>query len=265
MDRRDFLRSAGATAVAAGVAGCSTSDSGTDADGEDGYSYPSIPEEALDGWTLSDRRAEDERRRFAGVAIVRHTRTEVYEFTRLSEAVAEKTLGQFEGDLGAFFASRTTFEGYASYLVDAELVADEGLQEMVAEMESMGVTDVREVEPREPLPSAADEQALREVVGTYPVEDVSFETELPGGARQTFEIEGGEMPVRGILAAWKPGRRTAYVAGGAYPDGSFERESVESVTGDGRGDGIDVTVSVDLGLEPEAYREEVVGLVERVE
>ncbi len=38
-----------------------------------------------------------------------------------------------------------------------------------------------------------------------------------------------------------------------------------SVTGDGRGDGIDVTVNVDLNLEPEAYRTELVDLVERVE
>jgi hypothetical protein len=136
---------------------------------------------------------------------------------------------------------------------------------MAAEMEAMGIEDVERVEPGEPLPTAADGQALREVVGTYPVEDVSFETELPGGVEQTFGIDGGEVPVRGVLAAWKEGRRTAYVAGGAYPDGNFARESEVSVTGDGRGDGIDVTVAVDLGLDPAAYREEVVGLVERVE
>lgn len=265
MDRRDFLRTAGATAVAAGAAGCSTSDSGTDDDGEGGYPYPSIPESALDGWELTDRRAEDERRRIAGARLDQHSRTEVYEFARLSEEVAEKTLEQFEGDLGAFFASRTTFEGYAAYLADAERVADEGLEEMAAEMEAMGITDVTEVDPSDPRPAAADGQALREVVGTYPVEDISLETELPGDASQTFEVEGGEVPVRGVLAAWKTGRRTAYVAGGAYPDGSFARESAVSVTGDGHGDGIDVTVNVDLNLEPEAYREEVIGLVERVE
>lgn len=263
MDRRDFLRTAGATAVAAGAAGCTTSESGADA--EDGYPYPSVPESALEGWELTDRRAEDERRRIAGARLDQHTRTEVYEFARLSEAVAEKTLEQFEGDLGAFFASRTTFEGYASRLVDAERVADEGLEEMTAEMEAMGITDVSEVDPSDPRPAAADGQVLREVVGTYPVEDISLETELPGDARQTFEVEGGEVPVRGVLAAWKTGRRTAYVAGGAYPDGSFARESAVSVTGDGHGDGIDVTVNVDLNLEPEAYREEIVGLVERVE
>lgn len=265
MDRRDFLRTAGATAVAASAAGCSTSDSGTDAGGNGQYPYPSIPERALEGWTLSDRRAEDERRRFGGVGLDQHTRTEVYEFSRLSEEVAEKTLEQFKGDLGAFFASRVTFEGYASRLVDAERVADEGLEEMTAEMEAMGITDVQETDPTDPRPAVTNGQAVRETVGTYPVEDLSLETELPGNARQTFEIEGGEVPVRGVLAAWKTGRRTAYVAGGAYPDGNFARESLVSVTGDGRGDGIDVTVNVDLNLEPEAYREEIVGLVERVE
>lgn len=265
MDRRDFLRTAGATAVAAGAAGCSTSDTGADADGDGQYSYPSIPRRALEGWTLSDRRAEDERRRFGGVGLDQHTRTEVYEFSRLSEEVAEKTLEQFEGDLGAFFASRVTFEGYASYLADAERVADEGLEEMTAEMETMGITDVRETDPSDPRPAVADGQAVREVVGAYPVEDLSLETELPGESRQTFEVEGGEVPVRGFLAAWKTGRRTAYVAGGAYPDDNFARESAVSVTGDGRGDGIDVTVNVDLNLEPEAYRAELVDLVERVE
>ncbi|MDL5362282.1 twin-arginine translocation signal domain-containing protein [Halalkalicoccus sp. NIPERK01] len=265
MNRRDFLRSAGATAVAVGVAGCSTSESGN-VNVEDGrYPYPSIPERALDGWELTDRRAEHSRRRFAGTGLDQHTRTELYEFARLSEEVAEKTLGQFEGDLGVFFASRITFEGYASYLADAGRVADGGLGEMTAEMEAMGITDVTEVEPTDPRPTAADGQALREVVGAYPVEDLSLEAELPGDARRTFEVEGGEVPVRGFLTAWKTGRRTAYVAGGAYPDGDFVRESPVSVTGDGRGDGIDVTVSVALGLDPEAYREELVGLVERVE
>lgn len=265
MDRRRFLRATGATAVAVGAAGCSTTDTGTDADAADGYPYPSIPEGALDGWALTDRRAEDTRRRFGGVGLDQHTRTELYEFARLSEEVAEKTLEQFEGDLGVFFASRITFEGYASYLADAERIADEGLEEMTAEMETMGITDVTEVEPADPRPAAADRQALREVVGSYPIEDLSLEAELPGDARRTFEVEGGEMPVRGLLAAWKTGRRTAYVAGGVYPDGDFERESRTSVTGDGRGDGVDVTVSVDLGLDPEAYREEIVDLVERVE
>jgi hypothetical protein len=264
MDRRAFLAYAGTAGVAAGAAGCSTPDSGSDAGGGE-YPYPSIPAEALEGWALSDRRAEDERHRIAGAGLDRHTRTEVYEFARLSEQVAEKTLEQFEGDLGAFFAARTTFEGYASRLVDADRVANEGVGEMAAEMEAMGIEDVERVEPSEPLPTAADEQAVREVVGTFPVEDVSFETELPGDTRQTFEIDGGEVPVRGVLAAWKDGRRTAYVAGGAYPDGEFVRESEVSVTGDGPGDGIDVTVDVDLNLEPEAYREEVVDLVERVE
>lgn len=265
MDRRQFLGSTGAAAVAVGAAGCSTTGTGTDADAADGYPYPSIPGDALDGWELTDRRAEDSRRRFGGVGLDQYVRTELYEFARLSEEVAEKTLGQFEGDLGAFFASRTTFEGYASYLADAGRVADEGLGELTAEMEAMGITDVTEVEPTDPRPDAAGGQALREVVGTYPVEDLSLEAELPGDARRTFEVEGGEMPVRGVLAAWKAGRRTAYVAGGVYPDGDFERESPVSVTGDGRGDGIDVTVNVDLGLEPAAYREEIVDLVERVE
>lgn len=265
MDRREFIRSAGVTAVAVGAAGCSTTDSGDGTGGDGEYPFPSVPEHALDGWTLADRRAEDERRRFGGVGVDQHTRTEVYEFARLSEEVAEKTLGQFEGDLGAFFATRTTFEGYASRLVDAERVAAEGVEEMTAEMEAMGITDVRETDPSDPRPAVADGQALREVVGSYPVEDLSLETELPGNARRTFEVEGGEVPVRGVLAAWKTGRRTAYVAGGAYPDGNFARESLVSVTGDGRGDGIDVTVNVDLNLEPEAYREEIVGLVERVE
>lgn len=265
MDRRDFLRTAGVTAVAAGAAGCSTTDSGGSAGGDGRYPYPSVPERALDGWELVDRRAEDERRRFGGIGVDQHTRTEVYEFARLSKAVAQKTLGQFEGEMGAFFASRTTFEGYAASLVGTERVAETGLEEMTAEMESMGMTDVRRVEPRDPRPTVADGQAFREVSGTYPVEDVSFETELPGDARQTFEIEGGEVSVRGFLAAWMPDWNTAYVAGGAYPDGDFERESVESVTGGERGDGIDVTVNVDLNLDPEAYREELIGLVERVE
>ena len=264
MDRRDFLRSAGVTAIAAGAAGCSTPGSET-AGGDDQYPYPSVPEDALDGWELVDRRAEDERRRIGTIGLDQHTRTEVYEFSRLSDEVAEKTLEQFDGDLGAFFAARTTFEGYASYLVDAERVANEGVRDMNAEMERMGITDVTEIEPGDPRPDAADEQAMREVAGTYPVEDLSFETELPGDTHQTLEIDGGEVPVRGFLVAWKPDQRTAYVAGGAYPAGNFIRESEMSVTGDGRGDGIDVTVNVDLNLDPESYRGEIIDLVERVE
>ena len=76
---------------------------------------------------------------------------------------------------------------------------------------------------------------------------------------EPITIEGGEIPVAGHLAAWIADD-SVLVTGGAYPAANFARQVTESPSA-----AIDLSVDIDLGLTPDAYRAELFDLMRRVE
>jgi hypothetical protein len=67
-----------------------------------------------------------------------------------------------------------------------------------------------------------------------------------------------------MFAVWKIKSGEAFAAGGAFPERDYEGRSRLSVTSE-KDDGIDLIVEVDLNLQPQRIRREVVNLVEKVE
>lgn len=255
MNRRRFV--AGAAAVgAAGLAGCSTA-SGT-------VRPPDLPDERLDegGWERVIAESEEVlSRTVAGTDVSATAVTRVFDDAALREAVSERTLGAVDAPLSNFFASRIAF---SPNLADVPLesareeIADRASEAARAQFESRleaaGLTEVSATDAGTITVETGEEASLTAYDAVFEFDSLSFDVR-----GEPVSVDGGSVAVEGLLAAWIHGDGLL-IAGGAYPAENFARTVERELSG-----AITVTVDVDLGLDPEAYAEEVSGLVTRVE
>jgi len=186
----------------------------------------------------------------------------VYEVCEVTEPVAKKAMGQFDEPLVVFFAATVNLEGTATGFLTAGDVADRATPVFRDELARQGVEDVEEVEPRDPLPDVAD-GAVTEFRGTYEIQRIEREATRPGGGSFPIVVTSQSLETAAFQTVWKPDDGTALVAGGGYPNEDFESRESANVSG-AEGDSIDVEVSIDLNLEPDAYRQRSISLVESV-
>lgn len=254
MDRRTFLSTtAGAGLVAS--AGCTASAT---------KRPPKLDETAMgDGWEQTDQQSQTIfEQSYEGVTVTASASTRLFENTGLATAVQEKTLGEVEGQFASFFATRVTFDpnlaglpagvGLDQLLEQTESAARETFQ---SRLSGVGLVNV-EVTGEGTFDVDSGETARRtDVAATFVVDDIEF----PLRERQTIAIEGGAVDVAGTLAVW-PHDDAVLVAGGAYPATNFERQVERELS-----EAIHVSVDVDMGLTPSAYREELLGMLAGVE
>jgi hypothetical protein len=257
MRRREYLTTTLGLGVAA-LAGCTTASGSVPS--------PTVDQSRLsdDGWELTDDVVETVfEREFAGAVTVTATaHTVTYEDRALQAALAEKTLGNIDFAPASFFATRVEF----APSID-RLPAGAGRKELMAEVtpnardsfeERLGDLGLTDVEERDETTLEIDTGETADAFryrGTYPFD--SFDLQLNADRRLT--IEGGELPVDGWLAAWHHDS-SVLVSGGGYPAGNVERSVEQSLTS-----AIDVSVEIDLELEPDAYREDLLALMTGVE
>lgn len=258
--RRAFLGLAAVTGASA-LAGCSGASGTVSA----ARRPPTVPEERLaaGGWEQLDELTADPafERDVGPLTVTASTRTRLYEDGELGTEIAEKTLGQADTQFATFFATRVTFDPDLT-----SLPAGAGRTQLLDQVESQSRTQFRNrlesagLAPVERSDTGSFDVAsgasarLTEYEATYAFEGFSV-----GVGEETITIEGGEITVAGHLAAWIADD-SVLVAGGAYPAENFAREVTKSPS-----EAIELSVDVDLGLTPEAYREELFGLMRRVE
>jgi hypothetical protein len=121
-------------------------------------------------------------------------------------------------------------------------------------LDAAGISDVEETGTDTLSVAGGHEANLIELQGNYPVSDITF----PVQEGSTITIEGGALPIEALLAVWAADGNYL-IAGGAFPAANFTRETESALS-----DAISVSVDVDLGLTPDAYREELLGLVTAV-
>ncbi|MDS0299924.1 DUF6517 family protein [Halogeometricum sp. S1BR25-6] len=258
--RRAFLGLAAAAGTAA-LAGCSGASGAVSA----ARRPPAVPEGRLSegGWERMDDVTQDPAfEQDAGpVTVTASTRTLLYEDAGLRTEIEEKTLGQASGQFATFFASRVTFDPDLTSLPAGagrkellEQVESQSRAQFEARLKEAGLAPVEQVGTGSFDVASGASARLTEYEATYAFEGFSVNV----GA-EPITIEGGEIPVAGHLAAWIASD-SVLVAGGAYPAANFAREVTESPSA-----AIDLSVDIDLGLTPEAYREELFGLMRRVE
>ncbi|RDI72114.1 DUF6517 family protein [Halopelagius longus] len=257
--RRAYLGVA-AAAGASALAGCSGQGSTVSA----ARRPPKVPEGRLDegGWEQTDDVTDDPafEQSVGPMTLTAATRTLLYEDTALRERIAEQTLGRADAQLATFFATRATFDPDITSLPAGagrqqllDRVESQSQQAFQSRLKQAGLTDVTKTSEETMQVASGAEARLTNFEATYAFDGFSVDL----GDRK-IAIEGGEITVAGHLAAWI-GDGSVLVTGGAYPDENFEREVTKSPS-----EAISLTVDVDLGLEPETYRDELFGLMKRV-
>lgn len=257
MRRRELLASvAGGVSLLAGCSSPSGSSDGSNAD----VAWPSVTDPRLERWERTGRR---KKQHAAQGGVTPHERTYIYENSALRTEVDEKTLGQFDGTLATFFASHVDLRGLTTALASEERIGRNLMPLFEAELKRNGIENVRSVSPRKPKPSPSPGTEVYEFGGAYSTPEITKRVEIPNVGERTLSIEAGELQITGLVAVWKVESGRAFAAGGAFPAEPYDESDTISVTGE-EGDGIDVTVSVDLGLRPGQLRREVIALTESV-
>jgi hypothetical protein len=256
MHRRRYLATVLGTGSAA-LAGCSFF-------AEARAPPPSVPQSQLrqGGWEQTDESHETVFEREVGPTTVTGiSHTSAYADTELAAEIEEKTLGSLSTALSIFSASRVDF----SPNID-DMPAGIGQQELMdqvernakanfeARMAENGLEDISEDAERTIRVDTGERANLFEYSAVYPFEGISFQiTE-----EEAVDLEGTDLGVHGRLADWQH-NETVLIAGGVYPAENYATTSDQSLS-----DAVDVTVDVDLGLTPNAYRQELLNLMKAV-
>lgn len=256
MQRRGFLALAGAGALGT-LAGC-TSALGS-------VAAPTVPTDRLEegGWALQDESEETVfEESYGPVTIEAKSHALVYSDEALRADVREKTLGRVDGQIAMFAATRINFSPSLADLpgsVATEEIVDRteaaARSQFEAQMRDAGLEDVARVGTDTLTVDTGSDARLTEFEAVFPFDGVSF----PVTDEQSIALSGSPIEVAGDLAVWSHDE-SVLVAGGAYPASNVEETVTEELS-----EAITVTVDVDLGLEPDSYREEVRSLVRAVE
>ncbi len=254
MNRRSFIAALGAGAIGS-LAGCQTA--------VGAVALPEVPSEKLTdgGWELREETTNEtvfeEEYGFVSVEAVASSVT--YADAALREQVRTDTLGTLDTDLSLFSATRVDMAPAVDELgpVRSEVktrIRDNAVAELRRRMETAGITDIEQGDTGSLEVAGGATADLTELSGVYPVQDIEF----PVREDTTITLAGTELAVDAVLAVWSADGNYL-VAGGAYPAENFAR-----VTETDLSDAISVTVDVDLGLQPDAYRDELLELVKNV-
>ncbi|MFB6234288.1 MAG: DUF6517 family protein [Halopenitus sp.] len=255
MDRRTFIGAAAGVGLA-GISGCVASAQARP---------PEVPESRLEkgGWKLArEQQRKVFEREYAGQKLTATATTEIYGDAAFRKQLAEKTLGQITEAPASFFASRVTFDPDIT-----SLPAGIGRESIIDEIESQSRQQLKDQ-----MKNAGVEQISQSDAGSFQVQtgedarQTNFEgvlkfgpIEFPVDDDRTVKIKADEITIKGHLGVWHHGD-SVLVAGGAYPGENYARKVSRDVSS-----AVEVTVDIDLGLTPKKYRDELFGLMTRVE
>jgi hypothetical protein len=254
MQRRSFIAALGAGALAT-TAGCQTA--------VGSVALPEVPTEKLQagGWKkhseVTDETVFEQDYDVLTVEAVASSVT--YGDKALRTQVSEDTLGAVDTDLALFSATRMDMAPSVDELgpIQEQLtdrIQSAAVSQLVDRMAEAGVENVQQTDTGTIEVAGGATADLIELSGTYATPAMEF----PVQADRTITIEGTELPIDALLAVW-PADGNYLVAGGAYPAANVAQTTETALT-----DAISVTVDVDLGLRPDAYREELLELVGNV-
>ncbi|ELZ92862.1 hypothetical protein C440_12114 [Haloferax mucosum ATCC BAA-1512] len=257
--RRTYLGLA-ASAGVTGLAGCTSGSTASAA-----RAPPELPEELLEsgGWEYIGGQTLDPafEQSVGPVSVSAAFETVVYEDTELAAEIKQKTLGQAEGQFLLFFATRVTLNPSLSNIPDAargavvDQIEAQARTQYKQQLEEVDVTNIEQSGTGSMTVETGESARVTNYTATVPFESITF----PFTEEQEFVIEGDTVDVNGLLAVWEHDG-TVLVAGGAYPGENFELNVTDEPT-----DAIEVAVDIDLGLTPDAYREELHELIKAVE
>lgn len=244
MDRRTFIASSGLGI--ASLAGCTAS--------AEELSPPEVTADAIaqQRWRLSNETTRTVfERSFAGRTITAHEYARLYEDRAVRERMTEETAGLVDAPIVVLFAARIGFSPGIDDVPGAKgrimaRVEDESRKAFTARLESSGMRRVEMIDERSLEVETGHDADLFIYRAGFPMD--AFDLDLPNG--ESLGLEMDDLEIAGLLACWHDGE-DALVAGGAYPSERVERTATSDLS-----KSIDVTVEIDLGLEPDRYAAE---------
>lgn len=253
MDRREFLTVAGAGALAS-LAGCSGAIGAVAA--------PIVPRDRLanGGWKqIDETEATVFKQNYGPVTLEAKSHGLTYSDTALRQEISKKTLGNVDGQMALFAATRINFSpDLTSLPVASSSVVDRtetaARSQFESQMRDAGLRNVQQVDTGTLTVDTGETARLTSYQAEFPFDGVSF----PVTADKSVAISGSPITVAGDLAVWLHDG-SVLVAGGAYPAENFAKTTTEDLSS-----AITVTVDVDLGLEPATYEQEVRTFVKAV-
>lgn len=261
MDRRQFLGSTAAVGGAALAGRVDESSADVNVRSENGPEAPSVPVADADGGWVVDR---DRSGTFSdsGMGITSTGTTVAYVDRGLAETLRERTMGTGFRDLRLFFATRIDYSPSVDRLpfglgrdVVVNRTASNARDRFERRLEDAGLEDVERRETRNVDIDDGPKTGLELYDAAYPYDGFEFEA---GGS--TVSVAGDPIAVEGLLATWYDrGARATFVAGAVNPAENYQRTVDRRLT-----EAVDLTLDVDLGLTPDAYREESLELVRSV-
>lgn len=241
------------------LAGCNSPSGSSDNSNAD-VAWPNVTDSKLDRWTKTGQRKKKYEKQGG---VTPHERTYIYENTALRKEVKQKTLGQFDSTLATFFASHIDLRGLTTIAATEEKIGKNLVPPFRKQLKQNGIKNVRKVSPQNPKPRPDSDTKIYEFRGSYSTPQITKQVNIPNVGKRTLSIEADQLPITGLVAIWKVKNGQAFAAGGAFPAEPYDKSDTISVTSE-EGDGIDVTVSIDLGLRPRQLRQEIIKLSESV-
>lgn len=253
MERRTYLAIGASTATSA-LAGCSFTAAASTVP-------PDVPGDTLDagGWEQAGEETGtvfEESYGPATITAAQHTLQ--FADRALQNEVNERTLGQVQASLAVFFASHIDFSPNLDELpggVGREEILDQvranAREQFEGQMSDQGLTNIEKTGEDTIEIDTGETAETDQLSAVYPFEGISFE--VTGG--KSVEIPAAEIDVSATMAIWHHGDFVV-IAGGAYPAENFATSVDQDLS-----EGVSVTVEVDLGLQSDAYREEIRSLV----
>lgn len=187
-----------------------------------------------------------------------YTSGEIYTDTQLSNSL-DIVPGEINQPLAAFFAAQVNIftAGWGGNLlygfVGSQKILNKAGPTIRQKLRNQfNLRNISGVSSNGEKPKRAE--AHKELSGEFPLKRIK-EVTLENGKTETVALSG-TFPVRIFSSCWQVADSEDYLlVGGAYPE-SDHTKLVGSLTS-GRGVGIDVTVRIDLGFEPEEIRSRI--------
>ncbi len=161
MERRLFLERLGGVVAGIGVGGGVVAGAQTDL-----YRKPVITSPRIRQWTLEDERTDKTPIREGGTSLGNaYTSTLIYKDGKLASGLDKYVSGSFDGIVGAFMATRVTFDSPVSIFAQPLLVTGIAKQRFEETLTSLGFSDIRERSASER--ETTNEQAIAEYEAYY--------------------------------------------------------------------------------------------------
>ncbi|WP_418286756.1 hypothetical protein [Halorubrum sp. DTA46] len=182
----------------------------------------------------------------------------------LRERVQEELFGRFDRPLVVGFASHVELEVLGGGLTESvvmqatDKIQNEAESVFRTQMEEFGLQNISKVDPYQAQGNRSPSEFQR-FTGSYPVDSVEIDgVDIPNIEEESFTLESGQFKVAGLLATHQKGD-AILVTGGVYPNDNYIRSKEWEITS-----GVDLDLTVNLGLRPNIHRSDVVNFAQNV-